>query len=103
MTMKKHITLWMVAGCLFMASADAIAGVLGDVDLDGRIGLTEAVKALQVTAGARAPLSASYVIVWKGSWAAGQDYQVYDAVQLDGSSYLCLQGHAAGISNRPPY
>lgn len=63
--MKKYITLFMAVGCLLLALSDANSVLLGDVDLDGKIGLTEAVNALQVTAGTRTPLSASYVIVWK--------------------------------------
>jgi len=37
----------------FLIASSANAGILGDVDNDGQVGLTEAVHALQVTAGIR--------------------------------------------------
>ena len=101
--MKKTRTVFIALGCILFTLPNANSGLLGDVDLDGTIGLTEAVNALQVTSGVRSPLSASYVIVWKGTWTAGQNYQVYDAVHLDGSSYICLQSHTSDLSQKPPY
>lgn len=37
-------------------------------------------------------------LTWQGAWAAGVWYVVDDAVELDGSAYLCTQAH----SDQPP-
>jgi hypothetical protein len=100
--MKKYITLFMASVCLLLALSDANSGLLGDVDNDGKVGLTEAINALQITAGVRSGQTASYVITWKGTWATNQNYQLYDAVQFNGSSYICIQNHTSAISNQPP-
>jgi YVTN family beta-propeller protein len=98
----KQVMAVLMALCFFLfALSDGDAGILGDVDNDGRIGLIEAVNALQAAAGIRSAQSASYVIVWKGTWAANQDYQVYDAVQINGSSYICKEAHRSDISSQP--
>lgn len=78
------------------------AGTLGDVDHDGDIDLTEAVHALRVSSGVQSTVSASYVMVWRGAWALGEEYNVYDAVQYEGSSYICIQHHTSDESNSPP-
>lgn len=100
--MKKTVVLHIVFVWLWVILPDVNAGLLGDVDLDGKIGLTEAVTALQVTSGTRVPLEISYVMVWRSAWEAGQTYRLYDVVQLSGSSYICLQGHTSDHSNQPP-
>ena len=88
--------------CLFAASP-VHAGILGDVDNDGKIGLPEAIYSLQVLSGAQTTLlPASFVIRWMGNWAAGQDYQKYDAVQYGGSSYIALLAHTSSNANKPP-
>ncbi len=71
------------------------AGVLGDIDDDGKIGLNEAVNALQVTSGIKSETSISYIIVWKGSWETGKDYNIYDVAHYEGTSFICLQKHTS--------
>ncbi len=78
------------------------AGFLGDIDRDGNIGLTEAVHALQVAAGIRSEHPASYVILWREAWKKGEEYRTYDAVQHEGSSYICVQLHTSSESDAPP-
>ena len=87
--------------CLFAAST-IHAGILGDVDNDGKIGFPEAIYSLQVLSGAQTALPASFVIRWMGVWAAGKDYQKYDAVQYGGSSYIALLAHTSSTANKPP-
>lgn len=42
-------------------------------------------------------------INWKGEWAGGTDYLEGDAVQYQGSSYLCLQVHTSDGTDYPPH
>jgi len=101
--MKRSVifTAWMILSSLCLAGTLA-AGILGDADRDGKIGLTEAVHALQVTAGIKSEQSVSYIIVWRGSWEKGEEYRKYDAVQYEGSSYICVQFHTSSESDAPP-
>ena len=41
-------------------------------------------------------------IQWQGEWKEGTSYKTGDGLQHNGSSYICLQGHAASTSNAPP-
>lgn len=41
-------------------------------------------------------------LTWKGDWAADTVYKAGDAVQEDGSSYVCTAGHTASGANYPP-
>ena len=100
--MKQRITLFTILVCILFVLTDAHSGLIGDVDNNGKIGLNEVVNALQVTSGLRSAIETSYVIVLKGAWVGGQSYQTYDAVQLNGSSYICLQNHTSDESNQPP-
>ena len=100
--MKKTI-MWAACIVFSLLSVAALnAGTLGDVDHDGNVGLTEAVHALRVSSGVQSTTSASYVMVWRGTWALGEEYNVYDAVQYEGSSYICIQDHTSEASNSPP-
>ena len=41
-------------------------------------------------------------IKWKGGWTEGSSYKAGDGLQHNGSSYICLQEHAASNTNAPP-
>jgi len=101
---KSHFTniLTIVVLLSLQYNGTSDAGRLGDVDNDGKVGLTEAVHAIQVASGVQAGVPASYVMVWRSSWKADEAYNVYDAVQRNGSSYICIQSHTSMESNGPP-
>lgn len=92
-----------VAGILFFTlTLTATAGILGDIDNNQRVDLNEAVYALQVSSGLRGDQPASYVIVWRNSWAPRTEYKKYDAVSYDGASYICTMLHTSAESETPP-
>jgi hypothetical protein len=78
--MKTLKILGIALAIVLILSLQATGGILADIDNDGNIGLTEAINALQITSRIRSPLEASYIIVWKAAWTAGQTYQIYDIV-----------------------
>ena len=41
-------------------------------------------------------------IKWQGEWTEGASYKTGDGLQYNGSSFICLQGHAASSANTPP-
>jgi hypothetical protein len=84
---------------IFLNTSYSTAGLLGDVDNDGTIGLTEATNALQISAGIRSAIETSYGVIWKGQWQVEHLYKKYDAVHYEGSSYVCLQEHRSTSSN----
>jgi hypothetical protein len=100
--MKK--TVFWVAFIVFSLCSTGTpkAGMLGDVDNDGDVDITEAVHALRITSGSQSPIPVSYVMVWRGSWAENESYEMYDAVQHKGSSYICVQQHTSAEANCPP-
>lgn len=76
------------------------AGVVGDINLDGRIDLTEAVHALQVTAGAYPDVSPSCLLVGKGDWTSAQSYQACDVVSDSGGQvYACIADHVSAVAS----
>lgn len=100
--MKKIILCAACVVFFLLGGGDSNGGTLGDVDYDGDVDLAEAIYALRVSSGIQSTMPASYVMVWRGTWATGQEYNVYDAVQYDGSSYICIQHHTSQESNCPP-
>ena len=87
---------------LFLTSL-AHSGILGDVNNDGKIGFPEAINALQVLSGVQTTLPANFVIRWMGDWTLGHDYEKYDAVHFNGSSYIALFRHQASAANDPTH
>lgn len=79
----------------------AHAGTVGDINDDGSIDLSEAIYALQVAAGTYPSLSPSCLLVGKGDWAAGEDYNPCDVVQYGGSTYACADPHIRNRHNDP--
>ena len=41
-------------------------------------------------------------IKWQGEWTEGASYKTGDGLQYNGTSYICLQEHAASTINAPP-
>jgi hypothetical protein len=87
--------------CLFLvaASTTSFAAIVGDINHDGKIDLTEAMYALQVSAGAYPNLDPSFQLVGKGAWSSGADYVECDVVTEDGSTYACNADHTSGVFN----
>lgn len=73
--------------------SSAVAGVVGDINGDNQIDLTEALYALQISAGRYPTLNTSVVLVGKGFWEGGTDYSVGDVVSYGGSMYACNSDH----------
>jgi len=74
-------------GCMFCGTLSA--GIVGDINNDGKIDLGEAIYALQVAAGLYPNLDHSCLLVGKGSWATGASYNQCDVVEHNGSHYSC--------------
>ena len=88
----------MIFSSFLIGYGTLFAGIIGDIDRDGKIGLTEATYALQTVAGKKSKNPTLFGIIWKDTWNTGQVYRQYDAVHYDGSSYLCVKEHLSGSS-----
>ncbi|OQX24794.1 MAG: hypothetical protein BWK80_18960 [Desulfobacteraceae bacterium IS3] len=101
--MKKTVAVILFSVLFFLETASfvCLGGMLGDVDGDSSIGLTEALHALQITADIKSSIPVSYVITWKGNWKSGEMYEKYDAVQFEGASYICILAHLSEASDTP--
>jgi len=86
----------------YFFNGTANAGIVGDINNDGKIDLTEAVYALQVAAGVYPDLPDSCLLTGKGVWQDGEDYNLCDVVTYGAVSYACIQGHTASAGAREP-
>ena len=44
----------------------------------------------------------SKLFTWQGSWTTATSYALYDAVENDGSSYVCIDAHTSGDEDDEP-
>jgi carbohydrate binding protein with CBM5/12 domain len=79
------------------------AGILGDINNDGKVDVQEAVYALRVAAGLYPNLPDSCILTGKGSWAENKNYNLCDVVESKGLTYACIQQHTADAANVPPH
>jgi microcystin-dependent protein len=87
-------TLFLSLGLFFaFAGGVAYAGVSGDINLDGQVGLEEAVFALQVAAGLYPDISSTCDLAGRGTWSAGESYLACDVVLFNGDTYAAVQTH----------
>ena len=99
--MKKFIVLSAFI-FLFIWSVQILgAGIVGDINNDGKIDLAEAVYALQVTSGAYLDLDASCLLVGRDSWTVDTNYLSCDVVEHNSSYYACIESHVSQTENEP--
>lgn len=46
--------------------------------------------------------SSQHYMYWKGTWSSGQSYTSGDAIERNGSSYICKTAHTSSVDNAPP-
>ena len=89
--MKNLVALLVAATILSPLLAGST--VVGDIDGNGKIDLSEAIYALQVAAGHYSNVSSSCQLAGKGDWLGSIDYIECDVVKADGSYYICSTNH----------
>lgn len=99
--MKKIVALMMFAMLFLVGVGGLNAGVVGDVNNDGVVGLPDVIYGLQVTAGLR-PESPTAPLIWQGGWQENVFYTQNQVVQFNEALYVCVQSHTSGVSNAPP-
>jgi hypothetical protein len=100
--MKKVIAFTVLIFLSIWSSGTSSAGIVGDINSDGKIDLTEAIYALQVTMGVYPDLNVSCSLVGKGVWATGTNYLSCDVVVHDGLYYACIESHTSAEPKAPP-
>lgn len=101
--MHAQLKVTIFSTLVLFSSPKSHAGIVGDINNDGKIDLQEAVYALRTASGVYSPLSASCVLSGRDIWSSGLMYQQCDVVVHDGTTYASLQAHEslAGL-NEPP-
>ena len=99
--MKRRLAIIMLLAGLWPV-ATLNAGVLGDINGDGRVDLAEAIYALRIAAGGALEIPLSCAIVGKGDWEVGRSYAECDVIKHNGSYHICVQNHVATETNQPP-
>ena len=101
--MKKVILFSVFLFLPLLIAGTLSAGIVGDINGDGKISLVEAIYALQVTSGIYPELPDSCILVGRGSWADSEDYNLCDVVEYSGSNYASILSHtSATVTNEPP-
>jgi len=73
-----------------------------DVNLDKKIGVDDAIIALQVASGIKSQISLHNNFNWKSEWDKNSiDYKVNDVVSFNGSSYICIMPHQSNENSLP--
>lgn len=98
--MKKFFIVLMATAILFPLSASS--AIQGDINGDGRIDISEAIYALQVSAGVYTALPDSCLLTGKGSWASGVYYNLCDVVESGGLTYACTSPHTSETGGIEP-
>lgn len=90
----KNVCLICICTLFFLSFPNSsFAKIVGDINNDGQIDLTEALYALQVAAGAYPNLETSCLLSGEGIWGTGNSYNKCDVVTYQGSTYACNQAH----------
>jgi len=99
--MKRFFTVLAVAAILFPLPVHS--ALVGDINMDGKIDVIEAVYALQIASGIYPSIDDSCLLTGQGAWAADKDYNLCDVVTSSGLTYACTTAHTSetGI-NAPP-
>ena len=78
--MRVIVRTVLVICVLHSVNSTSFAGIVGDINNDGHIDLSEAVYALRVASGVYPHLNPSCVLTGKNDWIAGEDYVECDVV-----------------------
>jgi len=101
--LKKTIGVTVLVVFLFLSVGTAGAGILGDINNDGKVDLAEAMYALQVASGIYPELPDSCILVGRDSWTNGEGYNLCDVVEYSGSNYASILSHTSATgTNEPP-
>lgn len=94
--MKRIFTVLVATAMLYPLSASS--AIQGDINDDGRIDASEAIFALQVTAGLYPEVSTSCLLIGKGDWSTSTAYVECDVVSSGGESYVCKTSHTSSAT-----
>jgi len=72
-----------------------------DYNQNQKADITDALIALQITAGIQREFSIAQGINWLEVWLDNFSYKPYDAVQYEGSSYICIKEHKSNRDITP--
>jgi collagen triple helix repeat protein len=101
--LKKTIGVTVLMVFLFLSVGTTGAGIIGDINNDGKVDLAEAMYALQVASGIYPELPDSCILVGRGSWADDEGYNPCDVVAHNGSNYASILSHTSATgTNEPP-
>jgi len=76
--------------------------IASDINHDSKVGIDDAITALQVSAGIKSPLYLPTNFKWRGVWNSNNvEYLVNDVVFFDGSSFICILYHFSNENRLP--
>ena len=74
-----------------------------DINSNAKVGVDDAITALQVASGIQTQIYLNKGLVWRGKWIFNNiNYNNNDAVEHEGSSYICIVSHISNETNMPP-
>jgi len=98
MNMKKSFSCLVIV-TIIIANQISFAN---DVNLDKKIGVDDAIIALQVSSGIKSQIYLPKNFNWKNEWDKNSiDYSFNDVVSFNGSSYVCIMPHQSNENSLP--
>ena len=98
MNMKKSFSCLVIV-TIIIANQISFAN---DVNLDKKIGVDDAIIALQVSSGIKSQIYLPKNFNWKNEWDKNSiDYSFNDVVSFNGSSYVCIMPHKSNDNSLP--
>jgi len=77
-------------------------GNCNDLNSDNKVGVDDAITALQIVTGIKTQISNFSNLNWKGTWDDNKiEYCENDIVAYDGSSYICVLRHVSNEERKP--
>jgi hypothetical protein len=96
--MKKYFFILIIAMFIFVNKFS----IANDVNFDKKVGIDDAVTALQVASGIKTQIYLPSNFKWMYDWNNGEiDYNVNDVVAYNGSSYICILAHKSNDNCLP--
>jgi len=96
--MKKYFLIILIVMAIFSSQLS----MANDVNFDKKVGIDDAVTALQVASGIKSQIYLPSSFNWRNDWSIdGIEYKVDDVVSYTGSSYICILAHKSNENCLP--
>ena len=92
----------LIFGTFFVLLFSHNISIANDLNNDRKVGVEDAIFALEVASGFKSQINLSNGFNWTGNWESeNKQYNVNDIVGYEGSSYICILTHNSNDNRLP--